>query len=118
MSTDGDLLEKFCNTTHPEPLISPTTYLTLHFHSDELLSDAGFQIHYSLIEGMQGCGGTFTAKSGEIGSPIENGKYPKNVECHYLIRMPYKDETRIKLKFLSFNLEGSGSCRFDYVAVS
>lgn len=79
LSTDGDLLEKFCNTTHPEPLISPTNELTLKFHSDEDGNDAGFQIHYSLLEGIQGCGGTFTAKSGEFGSPIQNGAYPKNI---------------------------------------
>lgn len=117
-STDGDLLEKFCNTTHPEPLTSPANELTLHFHTDTDGTDTGFQIHYSLIEGIQGCGGTFTSLDGEFGSPIQNGQYPKNLECHYLIRMPRRNETGIKLTFLSFKLELSSNCNFDYVEVS
>lgn len=91
--------------------------LTLHFHSDDDGNDSGFQIHYSVVEGVHGCGGTFTGTSGEFGSPEENGKYQINLDCHYLIKMPRKNETRVKLKFLSFRLEDSGSCSFDYVEV-
>lgn len=98
-------------------MISSTNELTLHFHSDEKDQDTGFQIHYSLIEGIQGCGGTFTGKDGEFGSPMQNGAYPKNIECHYLIKMPRKNETRVKLSFVSFKLEESSSCNFDYVEV-
>lgn len=112
------MIEKFCNTTHPEPLTSATNDLTLHFHSDEDGTDSGFQIHYSVVEGIQGCGGTFTAKNGEFGSPIQDGGYPKNVECHYLIKMPRKNETRVKLSFTTFKLEDSTSCSFDFVEVS
>lgn len=98
-------------------MTSPANELTLHFHSDEDGSDSGFQIHYSLIEAVQGCGGVFTATNAEFGSPIQDGKYPKNMECHYLIRMPRKNETGIKLTFLSFNIESSPNCNFDYVEV-
>lgn len=111
------MIEKFCNTTHPPPLTSPANELTLQFHSDDDGTDSGFQIHYSLVEGIQGCGGTFTGKSGEFGSPIQNGVYPKNIECHYLIKLPRRNETRVKLSFSSFKLEGSSSCSFDYVEV-
>lgn len=117
LSTNSDLLDKFCNTTHPEPLISPGNELTLHFHSDESGTDAGFQIHYSLIEGIQGCGGTFTSPNGEFGSPMENGQYQSNLNCHYLIKMPRNTQSPIKLTFLTFHLEGDGSCPFDYVEV-
>lgn len=108
-------MEKFCNTTHPQPLTSTGNELTLHFHSDDDGNDAGFQIHYSVIEGFPGCGGTFTAMSGEFGSPIQNGAYPKNIECHYLIKLP--KDTKIRLTFLSFSMESSQSCSFDYVEV-
>ncbi|XP_031624566.1 cubilin homolog [Contarinia nasturtii] len=117
LSTDGDLLEKYCSTMHPQPLTSPDNTLTLHFHSDGDSTDSGFQIHYSIVEGIQGCGGTFTGKSGEFGSPIQDGRYPKNIECHYLIKMPRKNETRVKLSFTTFKLEGSSSCSFDYVEI-
>lgn len=115
MGTDGLLLEKFCNTSHPEPLTSAANELTLHFHSDEADNDNGFQIHYSTIEGMPGCGGTFTATSGEFGSPMQDGSYPKNIECHYVIKLP--KDSKMKLTFLSFKLEDSHSCNFDYVEV-
>lgn len=117
LSIDGDLLEKFCNTSHPEPLISPANELALHFHSDESGGDAGFQIHYSTIEGIPGCGGTFTAQNGELGSPVQNEEYPKNLECHYLIKMPRNSQTPVKLTFLSFDVESGEACTFDYVAV-
>lgn len=101
-------------------MISPGNELTLHFHSDDTNTDNGFQIHYSLIEGIQGCGGTFTAPSGEFGSPSENGEYMNNLDCHYLIKMPRNTQSPIKLTFLSFHLEGQmeNSCPFDYVEVS
>lgn len=57
-------MEKFCNTSHPEPLTSTSNELTLHFHSDNDGNDMGFQIHYSTIGGIQGCGGTFSSVSG------------------------------------------------------
>lgn len=59
-------MEKFCNTSHPEPLTSTSNELTLHFHSDNDGNDMGFQIHYSAIGGIQGCGGTFTSVSGNM----------------------------------------------------
>lgn len=47
----GILLHKYCNTSHPEPLTSPDNHVVVYFHSDEAGSDAGFQIHYTVIEG-------------------------------------------------------------------
>lgn len=64
LSTDGQLLDKFCNTSHPEPLSSSSNELTLHFHSDGDSNDMGFQIHYTVVDGIPGCGGTYTASSG------------------------------------------------------
>lgn len=50
-SVDSQQLAKFCNTSHPEPLTTTYNEVTLHFHSDGENSDAGFQIHYSVVEG-------------------------------------------------------------------
>lgn len=117
MSTDNNLalIDKFCNTSHPEPLTTPSNEVTLHFHSDEDGTDAGFQIHYSLVEGLPGCGGTYTGRSAEFGSPVEDGTYPHNLMCHYSIRLPKGN--RIKLQFKSFELEPSSTCLFDYVEI-
>lgn len=108
-------MSKFCNTTHPEPLTTPSNEAMLHFHSDEDSNDAGFQIHYSIVEGMPGCGGTYTTTNGEFTSPVKDGSYLRNQFCHYLIRLP--KESRIALTFESFSLEEGTSCMFDYVEV-
>lgn len=50
-STSGVLLHKYCNTSHPEPLTTPENHAVVVFHSDEAASDAGFQIHYTVVEG-------------------------------------------------------------------
>lgn len=107
------LLEKFCNTSHPEPFVSPANELSLHFHSDADNTDTGFQIHYTVIEGVPGCGGIFTELSGEISAPMQDGSYKSNLECDYLIKLP--PGSRIAVQFNSFALEYHAECSFDYL---
>lgn len=114
-STSDTQLVRFCNTSHPEPLTSSTNELTLHFHSDGISTDAGFQIHYSVVEGVPGCGGTWTTRRGEISSPAQDGRYPRNLQCEYLIRVPV--DNRIQLRFTRFHMEWSGGCYSDYLQV-
>lgn len=114
-STSESLLVRFCNTSHPEPLTSTMNELTLHFHSDDIGTDAGFQIHYSVVEGIPGCGGTWTTRYGEISSPQQGGRYPRDLRCEYVIRMP--SESRVKVTFISFNMEMSSDCYSDYLQV-
>ena len=90
--------------------------MTLHFHSDEDSNDAGFQIHYTVIEGFPGCGGTFTKTSGEFGSPIQDNTYPHNLVCEYIIKLT--GNSRIKLSFKKFELEYSTDCKFDSIEVN
>lgn len=106
---------KICNTTAVAPLTTPSNSVTLTFHSDSISTDAGFQIHYSVVEGLPGCGGTFTDSDGEFGSPLKDGSYPKNLICHYVIRLPI--DNRISVTFKSFQLEDNSACMFDYVEV-
>lgn len=109
-------LGKFCNTTEPPPkVLTPDNVATIHFHSDGTDSDNGFQLTYSVQEGVPGCGGTFTASKGDITSPIDvvEGKYKHNIVCDYIIQLP--PQTRIRIKFEKFKLEASSDCRFDRV---
>lgn len=110
------LLEKFCNSTQPAPLLAPQNEVTLHFHSDGDSTDTGFQIHYSVVEGIPGCGGTFTNLRGEFGSPVEDGRYPHNMVCDYVIKLP--PNIKIAIEFKEFHLEQHSMCQFDYLAVS
>lgn len=116
-STDTPSLGKFCNSTIPPPLLTPGNLATIHFHSDGDSNDAGFQIAYSVVEGIPGCGGIFTSSKGEISSPsnIEDGKYKHNLLCDYVIRMPLG--TRIRLEFAQFKLEESSNCKFDKLEI-
>lgn len=68
-----------------------------------------------VIEGLPGCGGTFTASNGEFGSPMKDGSYPKNLMCDYVIRLP--KDSRISITFRTFQLEDASTCMFDYVEV-
>lgn len=110
------MFAKYCNTSHPEPLYSPGPEVHVYFHSDESGNYPGFQITYSAVEGLPGCGGTYTSERGEFHSPGFDGEYPPEIICEYKIKLP--DKSRIKITFLSFNLEESSDCAADYVAVS
>lgn len=110
---DAPLLESYCNTTHPEPFTSPGNEVSLHFHSDGENTDTGFQLHYSVVSGIPGCGGTFTGLSGEIASPMKDGEYHNNIECEYLIKMP--PGSRIEVEFTDFSLEYHSECSFDFL---
>lgn len=110
-------LGKFCNSTIPAPLLTPSNVATLHFHSDGDSSDAGFQIAFSVVEGIPGCGGTYTAAKGDISAPtnIADGSYKHNLLCDYVIRMP--TDARVRVAFKKFGLEESTTCKFDKLEV-
>ncbi|XP_077300380.1 cubilin homolog [Arctopsyche grandis] len=114
LATDS-LLAKYCNSSSPPPLTSPGNQLTIYFHSDAYNNDYGFQLSYSVVEGIPGCGGIYTQDNGEIIPPMLKGNYVVNMMCEYSIRLP--KDTTMKVTFLSFDLEDSTSCRFDYVAI-
>jgi cubilin len=64
---------------------------------------------------MPGCGGVYTGHKGEIRSPSFDGRYPNDIQCEYKIQL--SQESRIKITFVSFSIEDSENCQFDYVAV-
>lgn len=74
-----------------------------------------YSVH-NLTIGFPGCGGTFTNNRGEFGSPIQDGVYPRNTLCEFVIRLP-NAQSRIKIHFKEFKLESSFECVYDYVKV-
>ncbi|TGZ53188.1 Cubilin [Temnothorax longispinosus] len=112
---EGKRLGLFCNHTRPPPLITPSSEATVHFHSDSSKQDAGFQIHYSTIEGSPGCGGIYTSATGLISSPGHSTAYLPNMECEWKIQLPVGE--RIRASWLKFNIETSSSCQFDFVEI-
>lgn len=116
-TVESPLLEKFCNISTPEPLLTPKNEILLHFHSDDDNSDRGFQISYNIQPGVPGCGGIFTGTDGVLSSPVtyDDRTYPNNLECDYLIRQPRN--MTILLTVLEFHLEDSTECKFDYLEI-
>lgn len=76
-------------------MLLPTNEAIIHFHSDNIGSDTGFQIFYSTEESIHNCGGVFTAKEGIIQSPhIDN----EEVSCEYEIRMSTSETITVEFQ--------------------
>ncbi|XP_058980023.1 cubilin homolog [Musca domestica] len=95
----GQMVEKFCNSSHPQPLLLPTNEANVVFHSDNIGSDTGFQIFYSLEERLPGCGGTYTAPEGSIQSPHIS---QDSLSCEYELSMTGSE--RIDMQFKIFKM--------------
>ncbi|KAK2582771.1 hypothetical protein KPH14_005036 [Odynerus spinipes] len=115
LQMNGELLGLYCNHSRPGPLTVPDNTVELVFHSDSSGQDAGFQIHYSVVEGIPGCGGILTATSGTISSPGHASTYQPNMNCDWKIQLPVGE--RIQITWLKFSLEESTSCQFDSVEI-
>lgn len=109
------LINKYCNSTQPQPIQSASSEILIHFHSDSYGAGNGFQISYAPVEGIPGCGGYFTLDKGEIVSPSFGGEYLHNLRCEYKIST--SPDTKIRIEFKTFNLERSRKCKFDYLKI-
>ncbi|XP_054878715.1 cubilin isoform X1 [Poeciliopsis prolifica] len=100
-----------CGTNIPGPF-STFGPMLLHFYSDSLFTSRGFMAEYSAIP----CGGFFNSTSGTVSSPaLSITNYHHNINCTYHIIV--QADTVVDLKFNTFSLEASSSCRYDHVAV-
>ncbi|XP_014605735.1 PREDICTED: cubilin-like [Polistes canadensis] len=114
-TNNDEILGRYCNHSRPGPLTAPGNEVTLYFHSDSSGQDAGFQIHYSTVEGIPGCGGVFTSDTGSIHSPGSLSSYRANMNCEWKIQLPPSE--KMKITWQKFNLEDSTSCHFDAVEI-
>ncbi|XP_046746481.1 cubilin-like [Diprion similis] len=105
----------FCNHTSPPQLVTSGSEAWIHFHSDDSGQDVGFEIGFSTIEGSPGCGGIYTTPSGTITSPNFETRYDRNLDCEWRIQIPVGE--RIKITWVSFDVETSTSCSWDFVEV-
>ena len=114
--TDGILmpgnphyLAVYCSSIQPPPLTTTGHVATVLFHSDNSSSDTGFVATWSEVAGIPGCGGLLTEPTAEFSSPSHPETYTHNLNCEWVIRLPVGD--RIKLTFLSFDVEDHTSCK-------
>ncbi|KAJ8376962.1 hypothetical protein SKAU_G00075420 [Synaphobranchus kaupii] len=111
LTQSSPLMATLCGSTIPGPY-STFGPMLLYFYSDSIINDNGFLAEYTVIP----CGGVFNKTSENIGSPtLSITDYHHNMNCTYHIVV--MDNRIIQLKFNTFHLEASSSCRYDYVAV-
>ncbi|XP_056646391.1 cubilin [Diorhabda sublineata] len=108
---NDNIFAEFCNSSFPAPFYSPGSRVSVVFHSDNKDTYNGFQLTYSVVEGVPGCGGVFTAKEGIISSS-HHGDF---TICQYKIQQTAGH--KIKITFNSFDLNANGGCSFNYVEI-
>lgn len=99
LSSEGDVLKQYCTSGQPPSEIFQTNELTVKFHSDSVGTDNGFQVHYTLVEKIPGCGGVYSARNGKIQSP----SITTSVSCEYIISTTRN--MKIHLEFDEFKME-------------
>lgn len=110
-NSDGSPVATLCGDSLPGPF-STFGPMILHFYSDSVLSDSGFMAEYSVIP----CGGFFNNSAGTLKSPtLSMTNYHHNINCTYHVTV--RANKVVDLKFNTFHLEASSSCRYDFVAV-
>uniref|UniRef100_A0A4W6F2P1 Cubilin n=1 Tax=Lates calcarifer TaxID=8187 RepID=A0A4W6F2P1_LATCA len=111
LDTSGSPIATLCGSSIPGPF-STFGPMLLHFYSDPVVSDSGFMAEYRAIP----CGGFFNSTMGTVSSPaLSMTNYHHNINCTYHIMV--STNRVVDLKFNTFHLEASSSCRYDYVAV-
>ncbi|KAG7527098.1 cubilin [Solea senegalensis] len=111
LATGGSPIATLCGTSVPGPF-STFGPMSLHFYSDSVVSDTGFMAEYRAIP----CGGFFNSTMGTVSSPaLAMTNYHHNINCTYHIMVAANRV--VDLKFNTFSLEASSSCRYDFVAV-
>ncbi|KAH8379700.1 hypothetical protein KR009_006651 [Drosophila setifemur] len=106
--SDRQLL-KACQPEQPAPLYSSSNSLRVDMHTDAQRSDSSFQLHYEVVAGQPGCGGTFTEARGRISGHMDSEV------CLYLIEQP--SQTQVKLAFEKVNLLYSDDCHMQKIEI-
>ncbi|XP_060950209.1 cubilin [Limanda limanda] len=111
LATSGPPIATLCGTNIPGSF-STFGPMLLHFYSDSVINYSGFMAEYRAIP----CGGLFNSTMGTVSSPaLSMTNYHHNINCTYHIMVP--TDRVVDLKFNTFHLEASSSCRYDFVAV-
>ncbi|XP_034122311.1 cubilin homolog [Drosophila guanche] len=106
--SDRELLKR-CVSSQPEPLYSSSNSLQIDLHTGTQRVDSSFQLHYEVVAGQPGCGGSYTESQGRISGHM-------NAEvCLYLIEQP--TGTQIKLEFEHINLLRSEDCGLQKIEI-
>ncbi|XP_050313173.1 cubilin-like isoform X2 [Anthonomus grandis grandis] len=98
-----ELFAKLCDSNATQPFYSRSNIGFVHFKSNEKDTYRGFQIGYSVVDGLPGCGGTYTQNSGYIQSVslTESTRFP--IYCKYAINLA--SNSTVRFDFVEMDLE-------------
>ncbi|XP_037806312.1 dorsal-ventral patterning protein tolloid [Lucilia sericata] len=113
-SESSSLLGRFCGEKIPYPISSSTNQLYMVLKTDKNKQHSGFTAVHSTS-----CGGYLRATSQVqqfySHSRFGNHNYDINMDCEWTIQAP--PSSNVQLIFLTFDLENSENCTYDYVQV-
>ncbi|XP_020802550.1 LOW QUALITY PROTEIN: cubilin homolog [Drosophila serrata] len=111
------ILGPYCgNKQPPEEFLSKTNYLQYQLTTDADTQGRGFKFEYRAVPVADDkCGGVHTRPGDNIRLPVNEGEYANDVTCYWVIMAP--PNKVIRLHWISFHLESSMDCSFDYVEI-
>ncbi|KAM7363855.1 tolloid-like protein 1 tolkin isoform 1-T3 [Cochliomyia hominivorax] len=113
-SESSSLLGRFCGEKIPYPISSSTNQLYMVLKTDKNKQHSGFTAVHSTS-----CGGYLRATNQVqqfySHSRFGNHNYDTNMDCEWTIQAP--PSSNVQLIFLTFDLENSENCTYDYVQV-
>ncbi|KAI0242259.1 Exoskeleton protein RP43 [Lamellibrachia satsuma] len=110
-STSALLIGKYCGTNMPADVISPASTAYVAFKTDFSVTRPGFRIRYSLVSCSK-----LQVLTGLWGYIYTLGSHYENYEtCSWRIQAPANK--RVRIYFISFNLEFHSSCLWDWVKI-
>ncbi|EDV99540.1 cubilin homolog [Drosophila grimshawi] len=112
------ILGPYCGNKLPDDeYISQTNMLVIHLQMQSVSRGRGFHFEYSAVPvSANKCGGVHTKEGQNIRLPGDaEGKYQNDLTCYWVIVAP--PSKVIMLHWLSFDLEDSSGCSYDYVEV-
>ncbi|RWS10861.1 tolloid-like protein 1 [Dinothrombium tinctorium] len=127
-TNENTTLGRFCGSKLPHPLLASSNKLYMIFKSDASVQRKGFKATHTTGKGCEltkfyrfvlVCGGRLMALPTEehLYSHAKYGDtdYDKKEDCDWVIEAP--ENKRVKISFLTFQIEHEQDCGYDYVEV-
>ncbi|KAK2192635.1 hypothetical protein NP493_27g02025 [Ridgeia piscesae] len=115
INKEAQSLGKYCGSKVPDPVIASTNHMYMMFYSDASVQRKGFHATHTTI-----CGGRVSArnKAQHLYSHAKYGdqNYNNKEDCDWVLSAGH-DHYRVRLRFLTFEVEDETDCGYDYVEI-